>query len=348
MKISDPIFIIGTERSGSNLLRSILNSHSNIAIPHPPHLIQQFFRNQSLYGDLNDDRGFKHLIGDMIAHVKWHHHSWDMKLDPKMIFSKCRDRSVLSVFEQIYSAYCHRKNKKRWGCKSLSLIHYVQPVREYFPNGKFIHLVRDCRDTALSFKKVFFKRQNHVYFTASRWQQEQNIGYNLIHSGLPPSKILTIKYEDLLADAEATVQKICAFIGEPFEKSMLSYFQNKETGKTASLSTLWENINAPINQQNTQKYKKGLPPDEIKLIEKIAGKEMTLFGYTLDYPENPALENGDPSPVSPLQMTIIYINSYFSFLMKMISNLHQYDEIYRRIRKRVMFSFTTFKRWVTH
>jgi len=325
-----------------------LNSHSNIAIPHPPHLINDFFKYQHLYGDLDDDGNFRQLVEDMVTHVRWHHHSWEIDFDSEAIFSKSKTRSILSIFEQIYDEYCRRKNKKRWGCKSLAVIHYVGPVREYFPGCKFIHLVRDCRDSAFSFKKVFFNRHNHVYFTADRWHQEQKIAWNLVDKRLPSAEILTVKYEDLLQDTESTVRKICVWIDEPFEQDMLTYFKKKEIGETAALSVLWENINAPIKRDNTQKYRKGLTFAEIGLIENIAGEELVRFGYSLDHPQSLSPDSRGQPSVSPFRLIGIYMSSYGSFLIKMISNLHRYREIYRRIRKRVIYGWIIFKRWLSH
>jgi len=68
----DPIFIIGTERSGTNLLRPILNSHFHIAIPHPPHIMKNFYKLEPLYTDLNKDAQFKRLIKDVVAMVELH------------------------------------------------------------------------------------------------------------------------------------------------------------------------------------------------------------------------------------------------------------------------------------
>ena len=73
---SDPLFIIGTERSGSNLLRVILNSHPNIVIPHPPHIMRYFGPLEARYGDLSRHRNLRRLVDDVLRLVKAHIHPW--------------------------------------------------------------------------------------------------------------------------------------------------------------------------------------------------------------------------------------------------------------------------------
>ena len=70
--IRNPIFIAGTERSGSNLLRLILNSHSEIAVPHPPHVVRYFAPLEVAYGDLADDQNFADFVRDITRLVPWH------------------------------------------------------------------------------------------------------------------------------------------------------------------------------------------------------------------------------------------------------------------------------------
>ena len=77
----DPIFIIGTERSGSNLLRLILNAHSEIAVPHPPHVMSYFGPLEKYYGDLSRESNFRRLAKDVIVHLRSHIHPWEVEVD---------------------------------------------------------------------------------------------------------------------------------------------------------------------------------------------------------------------------------------------------------------------------
>src|SRR4030065_1091704 len=72
----DPIFIVGTERSGSNLLRAILNAHENICIPHPPHIMNELAHLVPRYGDLSQDKNFRRLIDHAVRVVELHFAPW--------------------------------------------------------------------------------------------------------------------------------------------------------------------------------------------------------------------------------------------------------------------------------
>src|SRR5947209_4300568 len=94
----DPIFIVGTERSGSNLLRLILNEHEAIAIPHPPHLMRDIFPCLGRYGDLSSDASFRKLVRDCVRLVELHFMPWGVRIDPDEVFSRARERSLYAIY----------------------------------------------------------------------------------------------------------------------------------------------------------------------------------------------------------------------------------------------------------
>jgi hypothetical protein len=278
----DPVFIIGTERSGTNLLRLILNSHPNIAIPHPPHILKNFFGLEPFYGDLSRDHNFKLLIRDVVRTVELHPYPWEVTLEKEKIFSQARDRSLISVYFAIYDQYLQSAGKKRWGCKSTFMINHVSLVRKYFPDARFIYMVRDCRDVAISAKKNIFNRYS-VYYTARLWKKEQQTGIYWL-SKLPKDGIFLLRYEDLLAGPENIIRALCAFLNEEYNEAMLTFFNGEEAKKSAGLSAAWENTSKPILKNNFDKFKSGLKAKEIALIEAIAGEELDYFSYKLTEP----------------------------------------------------------------
>jgi hypothetical protein len=278
----DPIFIIGTERSGTNLIRLILNSHPNIAIPHPPHIMKNFFGLEPSYGPLSGDRNFKLLINDVVRSVELHPYPWGIVLDKEKIFSQARDRSLISIYFAIYGQYLESTGKKRWGCKSTFMIDHVALVRKYYPNAKFIYMVRDCRDVAISAKKTIFNRYS-VYYTAGLWKKEQQTGMYWL-SKLSKDEIFLLRYEDLLTGPEGVVRALCVFLNEQYIEGMLTFFNGAEAKKSAGLSSAWENTSKPILKNNFDKFKKGLKAGEISLVEAIASEELDYFSYQLTEP----------------------------------------------------------------
>ena len=278
----DPIFIIGTERSGTNLLRLILNSHPSIAIAHPPHILKNFFGLEQFYGDLLCDYNFKLLINDVVRSVELHPYPWGISLDKEKIFSQAKDRSLVAIYFAIYDQYLSSTGKKRWGCKSTFMINHVGLVRRYYPNAKFVYMVRDCRDVAVSAKKTIFNRYS-VYYIARLWKKEQQTGIYWLNK-LSKDEIFLLRYEDLLIRSEEVIRSLCVFLNEPYIPNMLAFFNGEEAKKSSWLSAAWVNTSKPILKNNFDKFKSGLKASEITFIEAIASEELDYFSYTLTEP----------------------------------------------------------------
>ena len=154
--IENPLFIVGSERSGSNLLRAMLNQLPNVIIPHPPHLMRDLAPFFERYGDLNEDRNLRRLIDHAENLVDLHFAPWPFRLDKGQIFDEAvrlNRRSPYAVYALIYEQYRAHEDKGRWGCKSTFMIHNVKDVLAHHKNPQFLHLVRDGRDVAASMHK---------------------------------------------------------------------------------------------------------------------------------------------------------------------------------------------------
>ena len=93
-----PVFMIGTQRSGSNLLRLMLNQLPEIAAPHPPHILQRIMPLLSGYGDLSDDKNFFQLIEDICRLVELNPVPWSgVILDRGDVIRRCRERSAVAI-----------------------------------------------------------------------------------------------------------------------------------------------------------------------------------------------------------------------------------------------------------
>ena len=278
----DPFFIIGTERSGTNLLRLILNAHSGLAIPHPPHIMKNFFPLEPFYGDLTVDMRFKRLISDVVKMVELHPYPWEVSIDRDRIFQEVKHRDLINVFFAIYEQYRENTGKRRWGCKSTFMVYHVALIRYYYPRAQFLFMVRDGRDVAASARKTIFNRYS-VYYTAKLWKKEQQLGLSWLRR-LSDENIFLVKYEDLLSRPSEVVQSICSFLHEPYEGAMLDFFSTPEAKKSGGLSAAWKNTASPILKDNCGKFKTELKPREIDLFESIACNELNCFSYDLGRP----------------------------------------------------------------
>lgn len=242
--------------------------------------MNNFFKLEPLYGDLRKDANFKRLISDVVTMVELHPYPWEIRLDRERIFREARGRDLINIFFAVYNQYLAGTGKKRWGCKSTFMIRHVALIRRYYPDAKFLYLVRDGRDVAASAKKSIFNRYC-VYYTARLWKEEQRTGIYWLNK-LSPEGILLVKYDELLKDPGGTIGPLCAFLKEPFEEKMLNFFDTQEAKKSAGISAAWANTSKPIMSGNVNKFKTELTGKEIDLFEAIAGPELDYFSYPLE------------------------------------------------------------------
>ncbi len=295
----DPIFIIGTERSGSNLLRLLLNAHSDISVPHPPHIIRYFAELEASYGDLNQESNFRRLIRDVLSLIKTHIYPWEIEVDGEALFREAQPRDLFGIYYGVYNQYLRYAGKKRWACKSTFMIHHAERVRKTFPAARFLWLVRDPRDVAASSQRSVFN-PFHPYLTAALWSKQQAEGFRLMES-LPKESLMLIKYEDLIGSPEKTLRQLCEFLNEPYEPAMLEYHQGDAAKKSSGLSESWKNAASPILTNNKNKFKKHLSVRDIRQVEQAAGGMMEKLGYALEFPQN---ISGEPSSAEKLMFSI--------------------------------------------
>lgn len=281
------IFMVGEQRSGSNLLRLILNESSSVAAPHPPHILQRFMPLLPLYGDLNNKTSFKKLIEDVCRLVELNPVPWDkVKLSRKEILKRCDEKSLIAVYGAVMDLYAEAHGATAWMCKSMQNIQWADEINRYFDNPKYIYLYRDPRDVTLSFTKAVIG-EKHPYFIAEQWNKLQTLCISqLIQQG--KETVFPISYEKLLEDPETIVKELCDFLNITFSKKMLDFHTSKEAERSAKSSSLWENLSQPIKTNNSKKFLKELTTYQIKIIESIAGKVMDTLGY-----EREIIQKGD-------------------------------------------------------
>ena len=272
------IFMVGEQRSGSNLLRLILNESPDIAAPHPPHILQRFMPLLPVYGDLDNDKKFKKLVSDVCRLVELNPVPWEkVKLDKKVIFKRCKVRSLTAVYGAIMDLYAEAHNANAWVCKSMQNIFWANEINIYFNSPKYIYLYRDPRDVTLSFTKAVIG-DKHPYFIAKQWNELQKACIAQMNWQWTES-IFPLSYENLLENPEDVVKELCRFLGISFSNDMLNFHTSKEAERSAKSSSLWENLSNPIKANNSKKFLNELSSEEIKIIESITGEVMDTLGY---------------------------------------------------------------------
>lgn len=280
--LSNPIFIIGTERSGSNLLRLLLDGHSNISIPHPPHLMRDLAPIVRFYGDLSQDAHFRLLVKDSARIVNLHFVPWPFQVSEEALHTRAEERSLYGVYAALYDMYAAFTKKPRWGCKSTFMYQQIETILKHHTHPLFLHLVRDPRDVASSADQSIFSHY-HPYKQAALWTAQQQEIEKHADRLRSQGHLLRIKYEDLTAEPELVLAEIMQFLGERLEQAQLEYFKGPEASRLSALSESWENCAQPISKKNVGRFRAELTPKEVRWVELHAHELMRKYGYP---PEN--------------------------------------------------------------
>lgn len=269
-----PFFILGSQRSGTTMLRLMVNTHPNLAVPHETAFMTVFHPRLGDYGDLSQGENAARLLDDIARHplVVRGGHITDKEAILSHPISNFPD-----LIDAIMTEYAKLKGKVRWGDKTPYYTPDIDILWHLFPNGKFIHLVRDGRDVALSLRNISWSSKS-IPRLAEDWRWKTTVCHK-VGSVLGPKHFLEMKYEDLVRDSEHCLRRICDFLDEPFAPEMLSYHQSARDVVPGE-SLQWHNssVRAP-DPDKLFAWKRELSLTDRIIFEQIAGSALDLFGY---------------------------------------------------------------------
>lgn len=274
------IQFIGTQRSGSNLLRVMLNQLPEISAPHPPHILRTFYPLLPKYGDLSKQGNYFELVEDVCEWVNKNPVPWEnITLIPKHIASICQEKTLLEIFEKIYETKALVDKAVFWCCKSMENIYYVKEIEASALRPFYIYIYRDGRDVALSFKKAYVGPK-HLYHLALKWQKEQELSLQFLDS-LEDNRYIVVRYEELIKHPHKMMELICYKMNIRFTESIFDFYHSPESMMAAKSGSMWKNLTKPIIQNNFNKFKTGLAKDEIELFERVAGDILERLNYEI-------------------------------------------------------------------
>ena len=285
-----PIFVVGHPRSGTTLLRLILDAHPRIVIPPEGHLVSLLTRAERKYGKLSEAANFEQLVDRIVAKKRMA----EWKIDVEDARRRCLagPHTPGGLFASLMTIWTERSGKPRWGEKTPGTYRFLPEVNRWFPDCQVLHIVRDGRDVAVSCLTPPFADQydkGNVYEVAVRWRDAIRRGR---HAGgmLGPKRYLELRYEDLTAAPEAVVRGVCDFLGEDFTSAMLAYHE-KAASKVARGEQGWhQRVNKEVDTQRVERWRKDADEEFVLGFEGIAGKELEENGYRLSgFTPRPAL-----------------------------------------------------------
>lgn len=270
-----PVFLVGCPRSGTTLLQQMLDAHSAVAIAPETHFIRKFWNKKDSYGDLACEKSYEKLVDDVIALPEFS----EMGLVPEKFKSMAwkLNRDYASLFGLLLKEFSSIKEAHIVGEKTPNHLLYMQTLQQFFPNARFIHIVRDPRAVVTSWRTVPWSLGN-IKGDARVWQR-----YMKTARKCPPvaGSLLVLKYEQLVTSPELSLRKACRFLSIPFEPNMLNYYQNDNELVNVTREPWKGNSKKPVSTDFLTRWKQNLEPAEIAEIESIVWLEMSLLKYTI-------------------------------------------------------------------
>lgn len=286
------IQFIGTQRSGSNLLRMMLNQLPQISAPHPPHILENFNPILPIYSELHNHTNFKSLVNDVCTWVELNPVPWNIiSFDRAKIQKNCKENTLIELLYVVYTYFAELHNSEYACCKSMSNVHRYGDLEAAGLVPYYIYLHRDGRDVACSFKKAMVG-EKHVYNIARRWKFDQNQSLE-VKRHIPSERFFEVKYQELITNPKSILENLCDFLDVQFNKNMLEYFNAKESITTSKSGAMWKNLSHPIIKNNYNKYLKELSGEEIEIFERVAGGKLEELGYAVSSNNKGALEFTD-------------------------------------------------------
>ena len=247
------IQMIGTQRSGSNLLRVMLDAVDQITAPHPPHILQRFIPLLDKYGDLNQPEHFHRLASDVCELVNCNPVPWEgVRIETEEVMALCRQSTLYELFRVIYETAARQHGASFWLCKSMKNMFYAKGIESTGIKPYYIYLYRDGRDVALSFQKAIVG-EKHIYALVQNWKKDQEEALKLKDS-CEPERFYMLNYESLIADPETEMRKLCDFLQVPYTDKIMEYYTSRESKNTAVAGKMWSNVTKPILKNNSKKF----------------------------------------------------------------------------------------------
>lgn len=213
-----PVFVIGPARSGTTLLQAMLGAHSSIAALPEMHFWFRVVNLADHWGDLSEPAGVRSALEELITLPGGLLDDAGFELERLMASLPPRRTTYRDLLDVVGRDLCQRTGKRRWSEKTPWQT--ADQIWRLFPEARVIQLIREPRHTVGSTVRAPFN-DLPAWRLAQNWHRYTlaNIEWGAARG---PEYYLPVRYEDLVRVPRVTLGRVCHFLGENFESSMLS------------------------------------------------------------------------------------------------------------------------------
>lgn len=265
-------FVVGSARSGTTLLRTILNAHSQVAVPPESRFVVELWRG-------TDEVDVASFLESLAHHRRFQ--TWGLPIDAVTSELGARARAPYrEAIEATYRAYARARRKDRWGDKTPRYIEHIPLLSRLFPHARFVHQIRDGRNVALSYADVPFGPKTAAG-AAHLWRKRVSDG---LRSGreLGDERYMEIRYEELVADPDVHVKALCQFLEIEFEPAMI-----EADGAPRDLLPRHTLYNPHVGQRpvaQLRSWEQDMGATDVEMFEAVAGDLLSELGYPRRFP----------------------------------------------------------------
>jgi hypothetical protein len=279
-------FIVGVTRSGTTLLRLMLDAHPELAIPPETHFVPALIKATRKRGVTCEEA---HAI--VTGHRQWGDFNLDSAalLERYCALERIDPETTIRAFCELYA---EGQGKPRWGDKTPNYVKRMKQIDRWIPEAKFVHMIRDGRDAALSRFKRILKEPPPMEIVAERWvrkiSEAREAGSEL--------QYIEVQYEELVRDTETQLRRVADFIELPWDDSMLRYYERAEERLSEMHRDLPGEDGKPLRPADHRKeahvltskppdpsrlarWKEEMDPADIAAFEGVASPLLLELGY---------------------------------------------------------------------
>jgi Sulfotransferase family len=269
--VTRPLILLGVSRSGTTLLRVMLDRSPGLAIPDESFFVPLLARRHRRVVDAErflDDVARIPTIRDWGLTVS--------DIAPRVRSGMSKGDAIAAIFE----AYAAKAGKPRWGDKTPMYMRHLSLLDELFPSAQYVHLIRDGRDAALSFLEMpegtFTRTWAHPRTApqfACLWRKEVGDA-RAMGRRVGSKRYLEVRYEELVAEPEEVIRRVCAFAEIPFEPAVLDYTGAVDVSGKPHQQRLLRPPTAGVRS-----WSDDMAGDDIAGFEAVAGDLLAGLGY---------------------------------------------------------------------
>lgn len=262
-----PVFVVGAPRSGTSMLRFMLDRHPDIGPCDETHFFYYVYTRRRHFGDLSDPENRRRLV-DRYLEMK-NIRVLGLDLDGLADTLMESGRSYRLFFLILLSRYARENGKRRLGEKSPDHALHTETLCDWFPRCRIVHLVRDPRAVVGSLRRMPWARDSVM--ANARWWRRNNEGALRVRDR---DNYLPVRYERLVSDPERELRRICRHVDEPFSEAMLS------PDRAEDHRPWTQRARREVTPNRVDRWKDELSEEQVALVEHVAGPLMEELGYT--------------------------------------------------------------------